>query len=166
MFLSKLKKRSLKKSNYNKVFNNLNSICDCLDYIYSINSGGCCYIAYIMADILEREGFKFDVLIIPNPEVDMPENFSDLIESTNHVCLRVTTNNDVYLVNCTEDYDEDDYIAYYNVSSKDILNYYKSWKWNCIYDVARNKFIKYIINLIYDNFSSSLREKRRNSTSE
>ena len=51
MFLSKLKKKSLKKSNYNKVFNNLNSICDCLDYIYSINSGGCCYIAYIMANI-------------------------------------------------------------------------------------------------------------------
>lgn len=160
MFLSKLKKKSLKKSNYNKVFNNLNSICDCLDYIYSINSGGCCYIAYIIADILEREGFEFDVLIIPNPEVDMPENFSDLIESTQHVCLRVTINNDVYFINCTEDYDEDDYIAYYNVSSIDILNYYKSWKWNCIYDVARNKFIKYIINLIYDNFSSSLREKR------
>lgn len=166
MFLSKLKKRSLKKSNYDRVFSNLNSICDCLDYIYSINEGGCCYIAYIMADILEREGFKFDVLIIPDPEVDMPEKFSYLTGPTEHVCLRVTTNNDVYLVNCTEDFDEDDYIAYYNVSSVDILNYYKSWKWNWIYDVARNKFIKYVINLIYDNFSSSLREKRRNSTSK
>ena len=62
-----------------------------------------------MADILEREGFEFDVLIIPNPEVDIPEKFSDLIGATEHVCLRVITNNDVYLVNCTEDYDEDEY---------------------------------------------------------
>ena len=61
MFSSKLKRRSIKKSedNYSDLFNKINSLCDCLNTIYHTNSGGCCYVAYVIAEILEREYVAF-----------------------------------------------------------------------------------------------------------
>lgn len=65
MFSSKLKRRSIKKSedNYSDLFNKINSLCDCLNTIYHTNSGGCCYVAYVIAEILERENIQFEVLV-------------------------------------------------------------------------------------------------------
>ena len=37
----------------------LNKMCKVLDKRYQINYGGCCYLAYCIAELLEKDGFKF-----------------------------------------------------------------------------------------------------------
>ena len=70
---------------------------------------------------------------------------------------------DTYRINVGT-YDDEEYFHYSNVTSQDIYNFYTNNVWNSFYEIAKNKFIKYIINLIYDNFSSDLREGRSNSS--
>lgn len=165
MFLSKSRKRSLKKSEYNTVFENLNSICSCLDKIYRINNGGCCYIAYIIADILYKEGIDYEVVVVPEEDSDLPDKFEDIKDSAYHVFIKVKFKDEDYLINsddCSLEGDDTEYEArsYNNVTPEEILNYYNSFHWNWVYNAVKNKFIKYVINLLYDNFSSSLRERR------
>lgn len=165
MFLSKSRKRFLKKSEYNTVFENLNSICSCLDKIYRINNGGCCYIAYIIADILYKEGIDYEVVVVPDDGTDLPDEFEDIKDSAYHVFIKVKFKDEDYLINsdgCSLEGDDIEYEArsYNNVIPEEILNYYNSFHWNWVYNTVKNKFIKYVINLLYDNFSSSLREGR------
>lgn len=167
MFLNKFKRRSIRKSedNYLDLFTKINSLCDCLNTIYHTNSGGCCYIAYIIAEILEKEDIPFEVLIVePRYEDDeYPENFEDLDDSVYHICLEAKPIKDIYRINVSN-YDQEEYFHYRNVTSQDIYNFYRNNVWNSFYEIAKNKFIKYIINLIYDNFSSDLREGRSDSS--
>lgn len=155
MFLNRPRRRFLKKSQYSTVFNNLDSICSCLDVIYDINNGGCCYVAYVIADILHREGIKYEVVVVSS---DLSEEFEDLENSAYHVFIKVTWQGKDYLINPGDCSDSKEWQCYENISPEEILYYYKSVQWNCLYAVVKNKFIKYVINLIYDNFSSSLRE--------
>lgn len=169
MFLNKPRKKSLKKSEYNKVFENLNSICYCLDKIYRINNGGCCYIAYLIADILYKEGIDYEVVVVPGDDADLPEDFEDISESAYHVFIKVDLDGEDYLINsddCSAEEGEFAAHSYENISPEQILNYYKKFRWNWVYDTVKNKFIKYVISLLYDNFSSSLREGRGNNTSK
>lgn len=163
------KKKFLKRSEYKTVFNNLNSICTCLDKIYRINSGGCCYIAYIIADILYKEGLNYKVLVVPDFGNKLPDNFTDIKDSVYHVFIEVEFDGETYLINdadCSSEDEELEAVEYDNVSPGEILNYYKGTTWNWSYNTVKNKFIKYVINLLYDNFSSSLRERRGDSTSK
>lgn len=161
MLLSKLRKKSLikSKSNYDTLCRNLNAICSCLDTIYSINEGGCCYMAYVLANLLEKDNISFRVLV-DNDGEDLPEYFGGLNESVAHVCIEVNGN----VIN---DLEGSRYTSYSYVTAKDILNYYETClTWNSIYDRFRNKFIKYVTNLLYENFSSPLRKRRSNSSSK
>ena len=56
--------------------------------------------------------------------------------------------------------------SFENVTSDDLFKYYKRFKWNEIYEIFRNKFIKYVITLLYENFTHSLRKRRSNCTSK
>lgn len=167
MFLNRFKRRSIKKSedNYLDLFTKINSLCDCLNTIYHTNSGGCCYIAYIVAEILEKEEIPFEVLV-SDPRYDeggYPDDFKDLNDSVYHICLEAKPIKDTYRINVGH-YDGEYYFHYTNVAALDIYNFYKDNTWNSFYEIAKNKFIKYVINLIYDNFSSDLREGRSNSS--
>lgn len=169
MFINKSKKKLLKESEYKTVVNNLDSVCKCLDSIYSINNGGCCYIAYIIADILSKEGIEYEVIVLPaDKDEEMPDDFTDIDCSAFHVYIGVSLEDGFYTINNMADEDIDNLPEYHylEVSTQEILNYYKRGNWNWLYDTVRNKFIKYIINLLYDNFSSSLRKGRRNNSGE
>lgn len=162
MLLSKQKKRFLKKSEYNTVFSNLNSICSCLDKLYKINSGGCCYIAYIIADILYKEGIDYEVVVIPEEDSELPDEFEDIDDSAYHVFIQVKLDGENYLINsgdCSIE-EENEAVSYEDVTPEDILKYYEGFHWNWVYNTVKNKFVKYVINLLYDNFSGSLREER------
>lgn len=156
MLFNKSKKKCLKKSEYSTVIKNLDAICTCLDKIYHINNGGCCYISYIIADILHKEGIDYEVIVVPGEETDLPDNFDDITYSAYHVFIKVDINDKDYLINSYECSTEDIAISYVDITPEQILAYYKRTTWNNLYNVAKNKFVKYVINLIYDNFSSSL----------
>ena len=103
MFSSKLKRRSIKKSedNYSDLFNKINSLCDCLNTIYHTNSGGCCYVAYVIAEILEREDIQFEVLVSESRYEDegYPDDFEDIDDSVYHICLEAKPIKNTYRIN-------------------------------------------------------------------
>lgn len=156
--MSALAKNCL-SSSYFIIYDDLNAICKCLDSLYRINDGGCCYVAYCIAQLLERDSIPFDVVVF---EKLKEYKLSDVKQECYHIAIRL---NSEYIIN-QGDFELDEYTVFTNVASKDILEYYKRFKWNRIYKVFRNKFIKYVIRLFYENFTSSLREGRSNSASK
>ena len=161
MNMSALVKDCLSDS-YITIYRGLNAICECLNKLYLTNSGGCCYVAYCIAQLLEKDSIPFDVIVFEDYDFD---DFSEIDEECYHIAICLNIDDDMYIIN-QGDFDLDEYTVFENVSSKDLLKYYKRFRWNRTYEVFRNKFIKYVIRLLYENFTSSLREGRSNSASK
>lgn len=160
--MSELVKNCLSDSCYT-IYRGLNAICECLDTLYDINSGGCCYVAYCIARLLERDSIPFDVIIFDDFDAI---SLSELDEECYHIAIRIVINDEYYIIN-QGDFELDDKITIIeNVTSNDLFKYYKKFRWNRVYEVFRNKFIKYIITLLYENFTHSLRERRSNCASK
>ena len=49
--------------NVHNLKHSLDCLCSCLDKLYSINSGGCCYVAYLIACHLDKLRVKYDLVI-------------------------------------------------------------------------------------------------------
>lgn len=148
--------------NYRTIYRGLDAICECLNTIYSINSGGCCYIAYCIAQLLEKDSIPFDVIIFDDFGT---QTLSELDEECYHIAVRIVTADEEYIIN-QGDFELDEITIIENVTSDDLLKYYKRFKWNRVYEVFRNKFIKYVITLLYENFTHSLRKRGSNRTSK
>ena len=162
MNMSALVKDCLSDS-YITIYRGLDAICECLNKLYLTNSGGCCYIAYCIAQLLEKDSIPFDVIIFDDFDA---ESLSELDKECYHIAIRMIVDDEDYIIN-QGDFELDDEITIFkNVTSKDLFDYYKRLRWNRTYKVFRNKFIKYVIRLLYENFTSSLREGRSDSASK
>lgn len=128
-----------------------------LDNAYNINSGGCCFVASVLAKLLEQDGVNFSVIVY---DCDY-DDFYDLDCSQYHYTLQIGDR----IVNGYED--DDDYAEYYNVSSKDLLEHYKECgDWNEVYNRKRNNYIKRVIKDFYNDFTRDLREEQPKSNSK
>ena len=60
-----LTKKNLIKSekNLNELCHKLNSLFRFLDEVYDINSGGCCYVASVLAELLEEDDVDYSVIV-------------------------------------------------------------------------------------------------------
>ena len=145
-------KKNLVKSerNLKLLSENLNHLCHFLDEVYDINSGGCCYIAGLIAKLLEDDNVGFSVIVY---ECDC-EDFYDLDCSQYHYAITFNTD----IINA-DDYDEVEYSSFDNVSSKDLFEHYQECCWNEQYNPGNNKFIKDTIKTFYGNFTKNLREQ-------
>jgi len=161
MNMSTLVKNCL-SNNYKTIYRGLDAICECLDKLYLTNSGGCCYVAYCIAQLLEKDSIPFDVIVFEDYDFD---DFSEIDEECYHIAIHLNVDYEDYIIN-KGDFNLDEYTIFRNVSSNDLFKYYKRFRWNRTYEVFRNKFIKYVIRLLYENFTSSLREGRSNSASK
>lgn len=148
--------------NYVAIYKGLDAICDCLNKLYLTNCGGCCYVAYCIAQLLEKDSIPFDVIVFEDYDFD---DFSEIYEECYHIAICLNTDEDMYIIN-QGNFSLDRYTIFKNVSSNDLFKYYNRFKWNRTYEVFRNKFIKYVIRLLYENFTSPLRKGRSNSTSK
>lgn len=152
--------KELETTSLQTIYKGLNAICKCLDTLYNINYGGCCYIAYCIAELLEKDNIPFEIIVFE----EYDEDFNELPEACEHIAINII--NEDWLIINKADYDLEEYTTYKNVTSSDLLNYYKRNRWNSLYNVFKNKFIKYIIKLLYENFTSSLRKRGSNSSSK
>lgn len=123
----------------------LDHICECLNNLYSINNGGCCYIAYCIATILEKENIPYQVVINGGDYADV-DTFSELEDGCYHVFIQVENNT----INADGLEDDEDCNYYYTATSSQILNYYKKGDWNNMYEKALNSSIKSIITRMYN----------------
>lgn len=150
-------KKNLIKSeeNLDELFYKLNSLFYFLDDTYKINSGGCCFVASVLARLFEKDGIEFSVIVY-DCEYD---NFYDIDCSQYHYTLRLGEN----ILNA---YDECYYSEFFNVCAKDLEEHYKECNWNDCYNRKRNNYIKRIIKNFYNDFTSSLRERQETNNSK
>ena len=159
--MSELVKDCLSNS-YRTIYKGLDAICKCLNTLYNINNGGCCYVAYCIAQLLEKDSIPFDVVVFDDFNAD---SLSELDEECYHIAIRIVIDGEDCIIN-QGDFELDEITIFENVTSDDLFKYYKRFKWNEIYEIFRNKFIKYVITLLYENFTHSLRKRRSNCTSK
>ena len=152
--------RKLQKSEENlaKLCHKLDYLFEFLHNVYSINSGGCCYVASVLAELFEKDDIDYSVIVY---DCEYAE-FYDIDCSQYHYTLCVED----YILNC-QDFEEVDYAEYIDVDAEDLLNHYKECDdWNSLYDTYRNKYIKKLITNFYKDFTYDLREKQPTDNSK
>lgn len=163
MSLKRLLKNLDCKSEDNKEFisEKLNNLCNYLDESYYINSGGCCYVSYLVAKLLQSDGFEFNLLIWSRES--LPEKFESLKRGNYHYAIQLgnnTINGDMM----DEDLEERLYKkSYSHVEYSKILSHYnkicKIDDWNDTYDKSLNSFISKMVKLTYESITDKLRER-------
>ena len=151
-------KKNLIKSekNLSELCHKLNSLFRFLDEVYNINSGGCCYVASVLAELLEEDDVDYSVIVY---DCDC-DNFYDIPCSCYHYTLRITGAEEYCsIVNGYDEEECDDYCEFDNVSAIDLLDHYNECEWNDCYNTFRNKYIKGLITKFYKNFTYDLREE-------
>lgn len=117
------------------LFKNLNQLCKDLDYKYNINSGGCCFVAAVIAEQLENCNIPFKLIHY--------ELYSC------HYAIRV---NDRIINRCDCKYNEiifDDYL-----SSDDIYDTYYNEDWNSTYNKQWNLIVKTKIKSLFKKYEN------------
>ena len=138
---------------------NLNSLCRFLDSCYDINSGGCCYISYLIAKHLEELKVKYSVVIL-DYEVDKEDvNEDEIIVSIkkhkhnlftgskvgNHYALKIEDE----IINPSSIEEDYQLICTDEIKAKDLKWVYDTGDWNDLYDIARNKYISSFIDTFF-----------------
>ena len=144
------KKLIQSEENLSYLSKKLNSLCKFLDELYDINSGGCCFISFCIANLLEQDNISYDIGIID----DYPENtLEEFDHSAYHVFLIINDDYDINNESC------DEYTTY-SGSSLSLIQYYnKVSGWNSVYDHSKNVYMKKLITNFYYDFTEDLRER-------
>lgn len=132
--------------------NLLNNLLSDIDNILDINSGGCCYIAYIIAKYCDLHNIKYSVIFTDYE--DLFSNVDNLIKnrsskgifddseySCNHIYLKI---NNICINKEELEYSYESDI----INSDDLLWIYRNGDWNETYDTANNSIISKFINKI------------------
>lgn len=136
----------------------LDRFCRYLDSEYNINSGGCCYVTYLLARLLKRDGFHFKIVVWDDVFSETISNkFTSLLHSHRHYGILLNGcfineagyHNDTFL----------EEIKFSNVRVIDILEHYKLGSWNACYKKSQNSYISKMLEMFYDNLTKNLREK-------
>lgn len=142
------KKLIQSEENLEELTSKLNELFIFLDDVYYINSGGCCLIASYIAELLERDGIPFSVIVY---DCDA-EDFNDIDCSHFHYALRIA---EPIINPVGERY----YSEYINVSSLILKEHYYMCDWNDAFNVLKGDFIKNEIESFYYDFTENLREE-------
>ena len=132
----------------------LNNLCTYLNDQYYINSGGCCYVAYLIAKLLEHDGFEYKV-IVWNTEPICEKHFSDFTCNHFHYSLKLGK----YYINNMKNSGRLYRRTFSKVTSEELLDHYDWYSWNDTYDTSENYFISKILKTFYEDFTKDLCEE-------
>lgn len=127
----------------------LDQLCNFLDNTYCINCGGCCFVAYIVAKLLEKDGIEYSVIVY---DCEF-KSFYDIDCAQYHYAIKV---GDI-IINGYED--DEEYVSFNNVCANDLRDHYNECYWNNEYHKKHNSFIKKILTVFYNDCAKDLREK-------
>lgn len=133
----------------------LNKLCKYLNDEYSINYGGCCLVAYLVADLLKRDNFKFKVLIWS--DIEIPDDFKSIKYSQNHYAISLGRYN-INVGDCSKDKSLHRHV-YLDIKPKELLAHYKHNRWNDCYNIKHNNLISKMLRMSYAEFTEGLREE-------
>ena len=115
-----------------KLFKDLNCLCFELSECYDINNGGCCYVAAVIAEQLEKYNIPFKV---------------GYAESPTHYAIKV----------CDRYINRDDFKFkhIYEWNSKYLYNEYKEGLWNDMYNKKNNLAVKTKIKSLFSKYENN-----------
>lgn len=154
--------------NYNRLRKELNKLCKELQYEYSINSGGCCFVAFVIASNLYKLNIPYKFVICDNNKKCRKDILYELTnqvnnnyyekdsatggECCNHYCLKIGS---VYING--GHYIEDSYYHKYNFKNitPDVIKWvYETGDWNDVYLTKYNNKILKIINNFFKDYET------------
>lgn len=140
----------------------LDKLCLFLDDVYNVNSGGCCYIAYLIARHLDKLGISYALSVYnfsPKNEFDITREVTTMSRSNNknsvigmhtceHYCISITGGGHVN----RGDVEGLKQYTVKGITCRNIKWIYKNGYWNDCYDTHNNKTIKGIIDSFFKTY--------------
>jgi len=121
-----------------ELFKRINALCKELDYKYEINYGGCCFVAYCIAEQLEIHNIPYRAI---------------QYGYGNHFSIKVS---DRYLNRCNYKKNEINDDSNYSLkSSKELLYHYRHHTWNEIYEPKYNGCVKKAIKAVFNKYGNN-----------
>lgn len=137
------------------IYSNLESACRYLDEVYDVDNGGCCFVAYCIARVLEKDNIPFSVIVYECFE----ETFEDIDCSQYHYAIKFNGE----IVN---KFYECGYTEYNYVSSRMLLEHYKECNWNTQYNSDKNKYIQLVLTTTYNDTKEEILQGQCDSSEQ
>jgi len=124
-----------------ELFKKLNCLCSEMSESYDINNGGCCFVAAVLAEQLEKYKIPFEVAYTIGPT---------------HYWIKVSDRN----------INRDDFKAdkKCKLSSKYLYNLYYYQDWNDMYCKSWNLIVQTRITSLFYKYGNSIRRRSNNSS--
>lgn len=126
--------------------------------------GGCCYAAYLLADVLEKTGIKYKVVLFES-ENTLTEDFNQSINNSgcgvNHVAIQVRTGLFPSIIGDTSDYKwfhGRKIHRYDDVTPHMLFQAYIGNTWNDFYNTSNNSILRRDIGRIYAKYGCGTAE--------
>ena len=157
----------MRNLNIHSLRDSINRLCDFLDEEYNINNGGCCFIASLIAERLDRLGISYNLIAFDDLERDLDfiqNEVSSKIKNKslrksvtgNHTCIHYCLSiRGAGEINIGEFENLSKYIIK-DIHSSNIRWIYRNGVWNNEYDTNNNKAIKQIIKSFFERYEKKL----------
>lgn len=154
----------MRKLNCHSLARSLNSLCKFLHDTYSVNYGGCCFLAYLIAQHLDQLGLEYDLVIYDDCHKDRVSIEHEVLSrhrnkgfhnsvtgphSCSHYCLQLRG---AGVINSDDDDEGEHRYTIPDVSYKNIRWIYRNSEWNSRYEVRHNKTIKNIVKEFFKEY--------------
>ena len=167
---------------HEELIETINSVAALCDEQFSINWGGCCYFAYLVARELDKRKIKYKLAIedwtfskkfVKRNRLKARKaikNRSANVEGNSLVyCNHFTLQIDGELVNYEPEYGSEVIIVSF-INAEDIDWIYKTGSWNSCYKTENNAIVEHLVTKAFDKYEKTIakrsKEKRNLRSSE
>lgn len=155
----------MRNLNVHSLCKSINKLCDFLDSEYSINCGGCCFIASLLATHLDKLGISYNLIAYDYLEKDLDYIQHEVSSKVkNKSCRKSVTGNhtcnhySLFIEGAGEvnrgDFDECLKYVIKDVQSSNIRWIYRNGAWNTDYNTCNNKAIKNIVKSFFEQYEA------------
>ena len=146
-----------------KLIDNLNELFKFLDTTYYINSGGCCYVAYLIAREFDKRLITGYSLRIYNESYVLDKdktlyninNDRDDFPIHSETCTHYAIKYKNIIINSYYKEDSDvEYIDIDNIDSELMKEIYDKGEWNSDYDINNSIYIERFIKIIFNQYDT------------
>lgn len=140
----------------------LDMLCSYLDQLYDINSGGCCYVAYLIAAHLDKIGINYSLAIYNDSSkniVNITQEVVSMIKSNSYESVVGNQTCDHYCLSIVGGgyVNKGDVVGLKKhlvkgITCKNIKWIYRNGFWNDQYDTNNNRNIKRLIDSFFRKY--------------
>ena len=153
------------------LISNLNNLCSYLDNWYEINSGACCYVAYLIAKHLDKLNVGYKLIVYADEDRDLNEIENEVMFMEpnktrktsiigNYTCFHydlLVSNREINFISSTH---TRRYVIS-GINSENIKWIYDHGDWNKSYDRIHNNYIERNIDNLFKDYSHEKRQCKK-----